>query len=71
MKPLLTGIGTPSLNASLAKGSDPLNTVHVINKLLTPDDGRVTFCPHAKDTKDGNMVGGDDGRARFGSPIRI
>ena len=50
-------------------GTDPLNTTHEIVKVSTPVDGRVTFCPHVKDAKKGNVSAGDDGGTRFGSTI--
>ena len=61
---------TPFLKTSVVMGSDPLNTIHEIVKVPTPVDGRVTFCPHVKDTKVGNINGGDDGDTKFGLPIK-
>ena len=63
-------IDTPFLKTSVVMGADPLNTTHAIVKVGTPVGGRVTFCPHVKDAKDGNVIGGNDGGIRFGSPIK-
>ena len=65
----LLPIDTPFLKTSVV-GSDPLNIMHKINKVLTPDDGSVMFCPHVKVTKPENIIGRDDGGTRFGSPIK-
>ena len=59
----------PFLKTSMATTSDPLNTLHVIVKKSTPDGGRVTFCPHVKDVKTDDTIGGDDGCDRCGSPV--
>ena len=66
----LLSIDTPFLKTSVVMEADPLNTTHEINKVVTPVDGRVTFCPHVKDTKGSNIIGGDDGGTRYGSPIK-
>ena len=67
----LLPIDTPFLKTSVIMGTDPLNTAHEIVKVATLVDERVTFCPHVKDTKDGNdIIGGNDGGTRFGSPIK-
>ena len=60
---------TPFLKTSVVIGSDPLNIVHKIVKLYTPDDGIVMFCPHVKSAKDGKTNGGPDGGTRCGSPV--
>ena len=60
---------TPFLKTSVVIGSDPLNTVHTIVKLSTPDDGIVMLCPHVKSAKDGRTNGGTDGGTRCGSPV--
>ena len=66
----LLPIDTPFLKTSVVMGAVPLNTTHEIVKVDTPVGGRVTFCPHVKDTKDENVIGGNDGGIRFGSPIK-
>ena len=67
----LLPIDTPFLKTSVVMGSDPLNTIHEIDKVPTPVDGRVTFCPHVKAATNGNVIsGGDDGGIRFGSPLK-
>ena len=60
---------TPFLKTSVVIGSDPLNIVHKIVKLSTPDDGIVMFCPHVKNAKDGFTDVGSDGGTRCGSPV--
>ena len=66
---LILPIDTLFLKTSMAITSDPLNTLHVISKVSTPDGGRVTFCPHVKDVKDDDTIGGDDGSNKCGSPV--
>ena len=60
---------TPFLKTSMATTSDPLNTLQEIVKKSTPDGGRVTFCPHAKDVKSDDTIGGDDDSNKCGSPV--
>ena len=62
---------TPFLKTSMVIGCDPLNTTHDIVTVITPDGGRVIFCPHVKDAKIGtNFSDAIDGGTRFGSPMK-
>ena len=51
-------IDTPSLKTSVVMGSVELTSEQDNDKFATLDDGSVTFCPHATDTKCGVIIGG-------------